>query len=192
MKKANVRFLCESAVIIALSTDLSLIQVMKMPLGGSVTPVSMLPVMLIAVKYGFRRGTAATFVYSVIQLFISLGEIMSWGLTPTILISSIVFDYILAYTLLSLAGIFGKKETNVYAGVATAVFTRFLCHLVSGVVFFMNGLITFGSWDNGIWSAIVYSFLYNGSYMLAELVLTLIVTVLIMRVKPVRRLVIGE
>ena len=96
------------AVFIALGTVLSLITVFKMPLGGSVTLLSMLPIVMISVMFGLKWGFGAAFVYSLAQLALGLPEILTWGLTPVMLAGTIAFDYIIAFTVLGTAGIFAK------------------------------------------------------------------------------------
>ena len=127
MKTNKTSRLVTTGVLIALATILSLIRVIKMPMGGSVTLLSMLPIALISLKYGIRWGFFGAFVYSAVQLLLDLGEVMGWGLTPEVLSGTIILDYILAYTVLGFCGIFGKnKNINICAGISLAMILRFL------------------------------------------------------------------
>ena len=111
MSKKYVYKLTLSAIFVALATVLSLIKVIKMPLGGSVTLLSMLPIVMISVMLGAKWGFGSAFVYSLIQLIlgITLDGLLGWGLTPVMLVGTILLDYIVAFTVLGIAGIFAKK-----------------------------------------------------------------------------------
>ena len=85
-KNKPVYKLTVSAVFISLATVLSLIKVIEMPLGGSVTLLSMLPIVMLSVMFGLKWGFGAAFVYSLAQLAMGLPAVLSWGLTPAMLI----------------------------------------------------------------------------------------------------------
>lgn len=175
--------LVTTAVMIALGTILSLIKVFKAPMGGSVTLLSMLPMALISIKYGAKWGFFGSFVYSLVQLMLDLGEVMGWGLTPVVLTGTIFLDYILAYTSLGFCGIFGKQNSiSVIKGICLAMVLRFLCHFVSGALLFSTW-----AWDG--WNVYLYSFCYNGLYMLPEMIFTAIGGALLLRIPSVKRLI---
>ena len=169
MKNKTVRMLTESAVMIAVATVLSLLKI-DLPFGGGVTILSMLPIVLISHRWGVRWGLLTAFVYSLVQLFLGLDNV---GYASTLLagVGIVMLDYVLAYTALGLSGLFGNSRKGFAAGIAVTFCLRFLCHLVVGAVIwgewmpeqFMNMTMT---------SPWIYSFLYNGWYMLAELVVT--------------------
>lgn len=179
MSTANLR-LVESAIMLALATVLSLIKVYQMPLGGSVTLCSMLPVLLIGYKYGFKWGILTGFTYGVIQLLLDVAAVMSWGLTPVAVAASFVFDYLLAFTCLGLAGIYGKSFPKFVAGISTAVFLRFLSHVISGVTAYASWLPD--EWQGHLW---LYSIAYNGSFLLPDFIICLAVGALLY--KPLKR-----
>ena len=187
MKKTlDIKKLVESSVMIALAIVLNLVVLWQAPLGGKWTLCSMPPIMLIAIKNGLGWGLGTSFVYSVIQLGFSIAKVLSWGLTPGVLIGCLLFDYIIPYTVLGLAALpTRKKKTAVraLAGIALAIALRFVSHFISGTIFF-------GNWDDGFWSVIVYSILYNGQYLLPELALTLAVSVPLVSI-PIMRKTIG-
>lgn len=159
--------LVTTAVFIALASVLSLIRVFKMPMGGSVTLLSMLPIAVIALKYGCRWGFLSAFVYSLVQLLMDLPETMSWGLTPAVLAGTFFLDYIGAFTALGFCGIFGKNSTkSIVSGIALAMVIRFLFHLLSGCILFSTW-----AWEG--WNPYVYSFCYNGLFMLPEMIFTI-------------------
>lgn len=169
MKKTNkgLKKLALCSVMVALATVLSLIKVWQMPLGGSITLLSMLPIILISYLLDVKWGLVSAFVYSLIQLGlgIMLEGVLGWGLTPLSLCGTIFLDYIIPFTLLGLAGMFAKK--NVYLlipGAAAVLILRFISHLISGVIIFN----IWCEWDN-VW---LYSICYNGAFMLPELIIT--------------------
>jgi thiamine transporter len=179
MSESNLR-LVESAILLALSTVLSLIKVYQMPLGGSVTLCSMLPVLLIGYKYGPKWGILTGFTYGVIQLLLDLAAVMSWGLTPVAVAASFIFDYLLAFTCLGLAGIYGKSFPKFVAGLFTAVVLRFFSHIISGVTAYASWLPK--EWQGHLW---LYSIAYNGSFLLPDFAICLVVGVLLYR--PLKR-----
>ncbi len=84
MKETKTKKLVLSAVLLALATVLSLFKVYQLPLGGSITLLSMLPVCLLSIRYGVKWGLTCSFFYGVIQIALSFGELMSWGMTAGI------------------------------------------------------------------------------------------------------------
>lgn len=155
-----------TAVLIALATVLSLIKIYKLPLGGSITLFSMLPISMLSIIYGYRWGFISAFLYSVLQFALDFGEVMSWGLTPMILIGTIVFDYLLAYTALGFSGVWANKGIKgIIFGISLSMVIRFISHFISGT-------ILFASWCPEGWNVAWYSVCYNGSYMLPELIFT--------------------
>lgn len=164
-KPSLVRYIAVSAVMIALSTALSFVKIWQMPLGGAVTLLSMVPVCMIGLFYGTGYAILPCFLYGAIQMM--QGGVFAWGLTPGVLVACILLDYLLAFGAMSLSGLFYKKGPVLQlTGVAIALVVRFVCHLISGVVLWTN----FDIYNNPF----VYSLVYNGTYMLPELVLTLI------------------
>ena len=182
--RKRIYTLTECAVMIALATVLSLIKVWKMPLGGSITALSMLPICLFSVMFGLKWGLGGAFVYAVIQLMLDLPEAMGWGLTPTVWVGMILFDYLIAFTVLGLAGVFRrKKEAGALLGTCLAMFLRFVSHVISGTLFF-------GAWLPEGWSnPLIYSICYNGLFMLPELILTGIVMFSLLKIPVIKRMV---
>ncbi|MBQ7835308.1 MAG: energy-coupled thiamine transporter ThiT [Ruminiclostridium sp.] len=183
-KKISVSQLVTSAILLALAMVLSMIKVYKLPLGGSVTLLSMLPVCMISLKYGVKWGFVCSFLYAFIQFGVDLGEVMAWGMDVRMWIGCIVFDYMLAYGILGLSGIFRKRKTPVMlTGVGIAVAIRFISHYISGAIFFDIWMPE--QFDNPYF----YSLVYNGSYMLPELIFTLIGAGLLFGVPVIRKII---
>ena len=114
-------------------------------------------------------------------------------MTPSALIGTILLDYIVAYTVIGIAGIFRKKGyVGICCGTALAVALRFVCHFISGAIIFANfdEFVAFGaSWVGHPW---LYSFCYNGTYMLPELIFTVIAAVILFRLPQVKKLIADE
>ena len=181
MKNSKTQKIVISAVMIALAAVLSTIKVWEMPLGGSVTLLSMLPIVLISLCYGVKWGLTTSFLYALLQIFLDLGKLMSYGMTPSIWIGCLVFDYLLAYGSLGLAGLFRSHgSVGECGGITLALLLRFISHVISGSIFFAVFC------PEG-WNVFVYSIAYNGTYMLPELIFTMTAAVLLLRVKSLKR-----
>ena len=181
---SRTRTLVECALMIAVGTVLAQIKIFEMPYGGSVTLVSMLPVILVSFRHGVKWGLATGFVNSLLQML--LGFYAPPAGTVLAFVGVVLLDYVLAFTLLGLAGLIAKLFQNrmVGAAVGTAAVCviRFLCSFLSGALLW-GSYQEYYDWANGM-SVWLYSLIYNGSYMLPELVLTTIVTVLLYKAAP--------
>jgi thiamine transporter len=186
MKNQKTLMLVEGAVMIALAAVLSLVKVYKLPWGGSITLLSMVPICLYSIKRGAAAGMAVSFVYSVVQLLLDLGEVLSWGLTAGTLVACFALDYILAYSVLGTAGIFRRFGTKGWiAGCVFALLLRLLMHFLSGVLIWHSvGKV----WGFETSNEYLYSLLYNGSYMVPEMIFTTVAVVLLFRLTPIRKL----
>lgn len=188
MKNSKTQTLVEGAVMIALATVLSFIQVFKLPWGGSITLLSMLPIAVFSIKHGVKKGLAVSFVFSLIQFGQGAADgLFGWGLTAGMLIACILLDYILAFTVIGLAGAFKNKGIIGWVlGTVMALVLRFVCHFLSGVVIWHS----FGQlWDGfSTDNTYLYSLLYNGAYMLPEIVFTTIGAVILFKVPQTRKL----
>lgn len=182
-RKNFTKKLTITAVLIALGSVLSLIKVYEMPLGGSVTLLSMLPIVLVPLMYGTLWGLCGAFMYSVVQLMfgIFIDGLFGWGLSAGYLVGAVFFDYLIAYTVLGFSGVLKSKGSfGIIAGVIVAMFLRFLSHLVSGGIFFAS----WTEWEN-VW---LYSICYNGLYMLPEAVLTSIGAFFVFKNSQIKKL----
>ncbi|MDR0974238.1 MAG: energy-coupled thiamine transporter ThiT [Ruminococcus sp.] len=177
--------LVTSAILIALAAALSNIKLMALPLGGSITLLSMLPICLLSLKYGVKWGLVCAFLYSLTQIMFDLGSIMTWGLTLKTWIGCIAFDYILPFTALGLSGIFGSKTVpRICAGITLSLVIRFVCH-------FISGSIVFATWCPEGWNVYLYSLAYNGSYILPEMILTIAGAVALFKIPASRKLLLA-
>ncbi|MGI6153019.1 MAG: energy-coupled thiamine transporter ThiT [Christensenellaceae bacterium] len=145
----TVRELTMAALCIALAFLLSFIKLFGMPMGGSITPASMLPIMVFSYVYGWRKGLVVGLIYAVLQF---VQEPIF--LTPV----QFLLDYILGFSVLGLAGVFQK---SIIPGIALAGSLRFLCSFISGWVFF-------GMYAPEGMQAWLYSLMYNGAILGVE------------------------
>ena len=176
--KSNTKIMTECAILVALSVVLSLVKVWQMPLGGAITLVSMLPVCVASLRHGLKWGFLSSCLYALVQLFfgITMDGLLGWGLTASMLVGCMMFDYVVAFTVLGIAGIFRNKgQIGADAGIVLAMVLRFVSHFISGYVIFTNleQWELFGSVFEG--SPALYSICYNGMYMLPELIFTVVV-----------------
>ncbi len=188
MRNSKTRILVEGAIMIALAAVLSFIRIYKMPWGGSVTLLSMLPIIVYSIRHGAVRGLGAAFVFSLIQFFQGMMDgIFGWGLTPVMLIACILLDYILPFTCLGTAGVFRKKGIAGWiSGTVIAMVLRFVCHFLSGVIIWKSFGALWGSFFTE--NTILYSFLYNGAYMLPEIILTTAAAIILFKAPQTRKL----
>ena len=156
----NTKMMAMGAVCIALSSVLSMIKIWKMPQGGSITAASMLPLMLFSYVYGMGPGCLVGALYGVLQFIIE----------PYFLsLPQMLLDYPIAFGMMGLAGLFSKMDNEnlgLTAGVVLASVGRFVAAVLSGVIFFAEY-----AGDQNPW---VYSIVYNGSYMLPECIICVI------------------
>ena len=189
MTNKKIRVLADCSVMLALAFALSCAKLFEMPLGGSVTVASMLPIMLISVKYGVRTGLPTAFAYSLTQALQALvaGNVFPYCQTAGVLILCILLDYVVPFTLLGLSGIFKqtqlikKSEVSVYLGMILSVALRFICHFTTGVAIW-------DQWAPEGMGKYLYSFLYNGTFLGADLVICLVAAALMLRYTEIRKI----
>jgi len=166
----QVRVLAESAIMIALATVLNSIKIFTLPEGGTVTMGAMVPLLFLALRRGAKVGMAAGAVFGVIDVYFE-----PFVYNPV----QFLLDYPLAYGSLGLAGLFsgrvsgGAKGGQASAGwaviaVVTGITGRFVCH-------FFSGLIFFASYAPSGESPALYSAIYNASYLIPELFISVLV-----------------
>ena len=196
-----------SAIMVALATLLSFITLYRLPYGGSITPFSMVPILLCGYLFSVKWGLLTGVVYGIIQAL--LGTFVSSafvGLTIGNIVLVCLLDYIIAFAVLGLAGIFKKRlkstALSIGLGAFVATFLRFVAHFVSGYVvygsyaewFFNENTSYFGTQIldtfTGKGLALIYSLVYNASYMIPEIVLSIIGCVILINIPPVKKSII--
>lgn len=175
---SKVRMLTEGAVLIALAEILGFLPLYKMPWGGSLD-LAMLPIIVFCVRWGFGPGMIVAFAHAILQMLFDGGFAYGW--------QSILGDYLVAYAVLGFAGMF--KGKFVPATIVACVL-RFLVHYVVGATIWAEYMpeAFFGMTMTTPW---FYSALYNGAYMLPDMVVILVVGAILMNT-PAKKYLLGE
>ena len=159
----DTRVLTEAALAIALAFVLGFIGI-DLPFGGSIS-LEMIPLILLALRQGPVVGVIAGAAYGLLNLAVE----------PVVVHPvQVLFDYPLAFGALGLAGFFRPTVRGAVIGATVAVLARFVCHFVSGVVFF-------ASYAPEGWNPYVYSGAYNAAYLVPSLAIALVVVVVLLR-----------
>jgi thiamine transporter len=158
-RKADVKGMTISALMIAIAMVLGQIKLFSMPQGGAVTPFSMLPIALCAYYLGTRRGVMAGMCLGLLNLIFG-----PYVIHPV----QLLLDYPLAFGAMGMGGIFRKNKNGITKGYLFGVFCRYICAVVSGIVFF-------GSYAPANFNAVTWSLWYNLTYLGAEAMITVIV-----------------
>lgn len=154
--KLKASIMTQVSMAVALTALLNAMQIAKMPQGGSITPGSMIPLIFISLLYGWEIGLLSGFLFGIVNFIMG-----AYILNPV----QVLFDYPLAFMAIGLAGLF--KDKNKQLSVVVAMSARWLCHVISGVVFFSEYA--------GDQNPIIYSMVYNASYMIPETIIALVV-----------------
>ena len=178
--KFTLRALTEGAIFLALGLVLNLLPIFRLPNGGSID-LGMIPILLFALRWGLGLGSLEGFLFGLLQIFIE--GAVAWGW------QSLLLDFLVAFTPLGLAGLFKGKGKGIFAGILLACFARFIVHYISGVTIYAILMPTelFNiTWLNK-WT---YSLAYNGSYMLIDTILCIVVFALLY--KPLYKYLQGQ
>ena len=208
--QTKTKRLTESAMLIALAVVLEIAGrtiIPPMPFGGQLTLVSMLPIVLISYRHGVKWGLTAAFGYALVQMAMGADTVTAafqpgyfgdGAMIGNALIMCLL-DYVLAYTLLGLGGCFRNKIRNngaaLMCGSLVALGGRYLAHIVSGYILFSGWAEWFftqegfPAWGASLVGSLspsmlgwVYSIVYNGMFMVPEIILTAIAAVLVARI----------
>ena len=206
----KTRRLTESAMLLAIAIVLELVSrvlIPPMPFGGQLTIVCMLPVVLIAYRHGTRWGFVAAFTYGLIQMALGAGTVTAafqpgyfgdGAMIGNALVMCLL-DYVAAYTLLGLGGLFRNRIKRpgvaLSLGSLAALSARYAAHVLSGYILFSGWAEWFftqegfPAWGAGLVARLspemlgfVYSLVYNGMYMIPEMIFTAVAAVLVARV----------
>ena len=167
-KQKKMLRLVESGLMLAMATVLSLVKVLDLPYGGSITAFSALPLILVAYRHGIWQGLITAFAHALIQLMLG-GSALSYATSAAAAVAIVVLDYLLAFTVLGLGGIFRRKcDSQGVALVLGALLTgalRYTLHTIAGCTVWAGLSIP----DS---AALIYSLAYNATYMLPEALVT--------------------
>lgn len=215
-KREGTQRIVVSAMMLAIATVLAFVcayvPFLNFPFGGGITIASMLPIILVSYLYGVKWGLFTGAVYSLIQMLMGHGTIVAMflpnddayqGAFRAIVICFL--DYMVAYTVLGLGGLFRnkikKRTAALCLGAIVALSLRYVVHIVSGAVFygaFAEWFFTdtvfadmeFSKWImrnmSGSLLAFVYSIIYNGCYMIPEIIITTAAAIPVSRVPFVK------
>ena len=171
-KKLNVRALTECAIMVSLATVLSLITLGSFPTGGSITLASMLPIVVLSYRHGLGWGLASAGVASLLQMLLGLSA-FSYVTTWQSILAVALLDYVIAFAVYGLSGIFRKiikdQSLALTVGAFSSACLRYLCHVISGATVWAGLSIP----DN---AAMLYSLSYNATYMVPDTLILCIVT----------------
>ena len=175
-----------SALFIAIATVLSEFKIFPQYFGGGITPVSMLPIVLIPIMFGARWGFFASGVYAVIQCLFGLDTAFGSALSPIAVVACLLLDYLLAYACLGIAGLFRNGNNLVIAlGVAVAITARYLCSVISGLTVWGEYIWLAGvTFPQGVWASMTV----NG-YIFIEAIITAVVVFILLQNKSFRKVI---
>ena len=175
----RTRMLCEGALMVALAQILSYVKLAEAPNGGSIT-FAMFPILFFSVRWGLSSGLMAGFVFGLLQLIFDGAYAWGW--------QSMLLDYLAAFTPLGLAGLFKGKSWGLFAGTLVGCAGRFVIHYISGItVYKIVAPTEFLNWTFS--SPSLYSLVYNGSYMLPNTIIALVMAALLY--VPLKKYILG-
>ena len=213
--QSKTKRLTESAMLLALAIVLELVSNMfipEMPFGGQVTLVSMLPVVLISYRHGVRWGLVAGMAYAMIEMLLGAKNVAA-AFQPgyfgdgRMIVNALIMclmDYFLAFTALGLGGCLRnrveKPGLGLMLGSIVALSVRYLAHIFSGYILFSGWAVWFftqdgfPAWGAALTQALspealgwVYSVIYNGFFMIPEIILTAIAALAVARIPGIAR-----
>ena len=211
--QSKTKRITESAMLLAIAIVLELVSKMfipEMPFGGQVTLVSMLPVVLISYRHGVKWGLFSAFVYALLEMALGAKTVSAAFLPGYFGDGAMIFnallmcllDYIIAFTMLGMGGIFRNKLQNpgvaLMCGSLVALGLRYLTHIASGYILFASYAEWFFTQEGfPAWGAtlvetlnptalgITYSVVYNDFYMIPEIICTAVVSLVLARVPKI-------
>ncbi len=174
--------LTTSALLVALATVLMWVsKLIPAPWlqGGSVTIASMVPIIAVGIMFGTKWGLCSSLAYAILQMMFGFYPPPTQTFLNFVLV--ILLDYIIAFGGLGLSGIIFNLSgrTTFSAGLSSFIVTllRYVCHIISGV-------LIWGVYAEGQ-SVLIYSLVYNGTYMIPEIIISTVVTTLIFKSKNI-------
>ena len=171
--------LTASALMVALATVLMWVsKLLPAPWlqGGSVTLASMVPIIMVGILFGTKWGLCSSLAYAVIQMMFGFYPPPTQTLLYFVLV--ILLDYIFAFGVLGLSGAFYSLFKKKFFAVPLSAFIvtalRYLCHIISGI-------LIWGVYAEEGQSVLAYSLIYNGTYMIPEIIISTVITAIIFK-----------
>jgi thiamine transporter len=168
----DTKVLAEVIIFASLSACLYTLTLpfLTLPFGGSVTAGSMMPIFWLALRRGYKVGIIGGVIFGLVALPIDIVRLPYSPIAANP--ASVLFDYVIAFGVLGTAGLFKKYPL---VGVAVASVLKFFSHFISGVIFWSIYAEYYGL------SPIIYSAIYNGSFMTAETIISLVLMYFIIK-----------
>lgn len=198
-QKFSTRVLAEVAIFAALAFALDALQggIWRgvFASGGSIG-LAMVPIFLIGYRRGLLPGVLCGLIVSLVQMLGGIYVINATTFENAFLrimgpFLQVMLDYVLAYTVVGLAGAFAhfyassekrsKKILWMIVGCTVAGLLKYTCHVVAGGVFWLNQGSSFMNIADTSW---VYSFIYNGAYSIPNIIICTAVMVVLVRFYP--------
>ncbi len=198
-KKFSTKVLAEIAIFAAIAFALDFLQggIWRgvWTSGGSIG-LAMVPIFIIAYRRGLLPGILCGLIVSIIQMLGGVYAINGSSFESTFMQAmgpffQILLDYVLAYTLVGIAGAFSglfKKQKNFKAqmlwliiGCVIAGLLKYFCHVLAGGLFWLNMGGSFAGINDSSW---LYSFIYNGTFMIPNIIICTITMILINKINP--------
>lgn len=158
-KKMDVNIMIKTSILIAIAYVLNQLTIYRMPQGGSVTPFSMLFIVLVGYLFGPKQGVLAGVVFGLLDLLIK-----PYVIHPV----QLFLDYPLAFGALGLGAMLRNQKHGLIKSYLIGIFGRFIVSSISGIIFFMD--IT-----GGVWAGLIAAIGYNFTYIAAEGFFTILI-----------------
>jgi len=172
----QTKIIAEVAIFAALSAALYTVTLpfLTLPYGGSVTAGSMIPIIWLSFRRGVRVGVFGGIIFGLVALPI---DVMRLPYSPIVHPIQVLLDYPIPFGAIGLAGLFKSSSSGgvlrPLIGVAIATLGRFLSHFIAGIFFWT----TFGL------DGIIYSAVYNGSFLTGEFVIAIVIMYILVKKK---------
>lgn len=167
MGKLNPKLIAEIGLTLGLGIVLHMIPLYQLPQGGRITPGSLVPIFVLSIRRGSKIGILTGAVFGLLVYLIE-----PFFVHPI----QFILDYPLAFSLLGLSGMVSNIPV---VGIILGMLGRLLSHIISGVVYFSS----YAPQGMNPW---IYSITYNGSVVLPDAILALIITIIILPRLPKR------
>lgn len=168
--KFSTNMLAEIGVALALAVILNFLKLWRMPQGGSIS-LEMLPILIIAFRWGAGAGLFSGAAYGLLQLMFG-----AYIIHPI----QLIMDYPLPYMVLGFAGIFNIRKNQLlqplkmFWAVLVAAALRLIVHILSGAIFFGS----YAPEGQNVW---LYSTVYNATFLIPTTIVTYIVLLIVMK-----------
>ena len=187
---SKTRILVECAILAALAFVLAYVSDLfpfRMPLGGTITFFSSAPIIIASLRHGIKWGIPTALVFSFAQLLMGLKNFAYLPRSLGPVVGCAMLDYILAFTVIGLAGLIFNRFKNQTVGIVFAVLAtgagRLFFSFISGILLWESGVAE--DWMHGL---VAWSLSYNALWCVPDVILALIAVLVLANVKPLKLL----